>query len=150
MLKKFFVVLVSAFLVSAVLVGCGNGGGNQATPIAPPAPQETVSAVQQFLNDYAAEIEAEFEPIAGMLGEGSSIAIEAGEGEELVFVFTYGPDMPTEGLGAILDSMLPLLAPVFEDLAAELQVELGVDTLRLTVRYQTYGGEVLAEQSFDS
>jgi len=156
MIKRVAMVLMSVFLISVVLVGCGNdnanGNGNGGTtiaePVTPVAPVEELSAVQQFLDEYGDEIRAEFGDIAELLGPGASIDVVAGNGEELIFVFTYGPDQETEGLGEILEILMPVLGDVFEEVAAELQVELGVDELTVTVEYRAYDGEVLASQSF--
>jgi len=168
MKKKLAMILISSFLMGAVFVGCGNNDAPQApattatapaqqaattpaeptpTPTAPPA-AATTTAVQEFLDEYGDEIRAEFGDIAQLLGEGASIDIVAGTGEELVFVFAYGPDTDTDGVGDALELLMPMLGPVFELVASELQEELGVDEITVTVRYTDYAGNVLAEESF--
>jgi len=152
MFKKLTMVLISAVFMSAVLAGCGNG--NTTTPATPAAPQEAAppvesrSVVQQFLEDYGDDIRAEFGEIAAFLGDGASIDVVAGTGEEMIFIFTYGPDAETEGLAEVLEQLMPLLEPVFEEVAYELMNELGVDSLTVSVQYREYDGTIITEQSF--
>jgi len=166
MKKKLAMVLISSFLMGAMLVGCGNNEAPQApatteapaqqaastpaepTPTPATPPVATTTAVQEFLNEYGDDIRAEFGDIAQLLGDGASIDIVAGTGEELIFVFAYGPDTDTDGVGDALELLMPMLGPVFELVASELQEELGVDEITVTVRYTDYSGNVLAEESF--
>ena len=113
-------------------------------------PPATGNAVQDFLDTYSAEIEAEMAPLAGMMGDGSSISVAAGANNELIYIFTYGSDVETDGLGAILVEVLEGMSSIFEEVARVLQIELGLESFRVTVRYLAYDGTLLAEQSFDA
>jgi len=168
MIKKLAFVLISAFLMGIVLTGCTPSETPPQTlpqtpaaapvytppaapPQAPAAPEvqtETISAVQTFLDEYGEDIRAEFGELSVLLGEGANIDIVAGDGEEFIFIFAYGPDADTDAFAATLEAVMPLMGSMFDIFAIQLQEELGVDTLTITVRYEDYDGNVLAEESF--
>jgi len=157
MIKKLAMILISAFLMGAILAGCAP---NHVPPVAPSGTlvetptmpeaqiEETRSAVQKFLDEYGDDIRAEFGELAELFDEGASIDIIAGDGEEFIFIFAYGPNADEEAFAEELEAVMPLKGAMFEIFAAQLQYELGVDELIITVRYEDYDGNVLAEESF--
>ena len=153
MMKRLLALLLIAFVLGAALVGCGggngNGGGEPAEPEAT-TPAAAANPVQEFLDEHAADLEAELAPLSDMMGEGGSISIEAGRSNEMVFIFAYGPDIPLEGVADLLPDMLQGMAFVFEGLAAEIGGELGIDDFTITVVYRDSTGADLASESFQA
>ena len=163
MRKKLTTILISMFLMGVVFAGCAtNNAPAQSPPAAsvaqealeppttPAVPEtqiETRSAVQEFLDEYGDDIRADFGELAELLGEGAWIDITAGDGEEFIFIFAFGPE-DTDALAGALYDVIPLLSSVFDTFTAQLQEELGVDELTVTVRYEGYDGSLLAQESF--
>lgn len=164
-MRKIVIILLSIFLAGLALAGCtGNNVIDEEVysivdvvpvEVAPEestseeiAAEESMSAVQLFLDEYGDEFRADFAIIAMLLGDGASIDIVAGEGEELVFVFAHSPDMETDALSEALEGLISSLIPVLEFMADELGARLGIDEFTITVRHTDYAGNVLAEESF--
>ena len=143
MLKRSLLFLVSVLLIAAVLVGCngdGNDNGGDTNVAGNP--------VQEFLDAYGDQLEAEMGDMADMLG--ATVTLEAGPGgNELIYVFTYGTELP-DGMEDLLAEMLSGMDFLFEMVADEMREELDLDSFRVTVRYLDLNGNVLAAQSFDS
>ena len=146
-MKKFLLLLLSALLVLS-FAACGgpNGGGTSN------APDVAGSPVAAFLNEQGDEIQEMAASLAEMMGEGSRVEVSAGTGNELIFDFFDGVDieMPEGIEDALAEVLSGTMAPIFESMAAELQEEIGVDSMRITVRYLDGAGNLLAERSFDS
>ena len=155
MMKKTLALLLCVLLIGFAFVGCnndndnGNGDNGDTTVETTPAPA-TGGAIQEFLDEHQAELEAEMGDLADILGPGSSIAIEAGTGNELVFIFTFGPDADMDEAGELLGELLGGLGFIFEMVADEIADDLDLDYAIVTVRYLDANGGVLAEESFRS
>ena len=160
MIKKTILFLICVFLMSAVFIGCAaNNVPAQAPPetlaeaaaeaiTVPEVQIETRSVVQRFLDEYGDDIRADFGELAELFDEGASIDIIAGDGEEFIFIFAYGPDSDAEVFIEELEAVIPLKGAMFEIFAAQLQYELDVDELIITVRYEDYHGNVVAKEQF--
>ena len=135
MVKKLVALLVSVLLIATLFAGCG-GGGN---------------AVQDFLDEHGADLAADMESgMSDILGPGSSVSIEAGRSNELIYTLAYGPDMDMEGLGEMLPEVLAAMDVMFEPMAEAFRDEMGLNSFRITVRYTDSDGNVLAQESFDA
>ena len=136
MLKKSLILILSIVLIAG-LVACG--GSNDG------------DAVADFLEEHIDEMQASVAPMLGPMGSGSRVDIEAGAGNEMVFTFVYGYDIDAGMIDAVvLEEALYGLGHLFEPLAEALRDEIGVDSLRILVRYANSYGEVLAEKGFYS
>lgn len=133
MLKKRLTLLVIVLLIGALLVGCGGR-----------------SPVQTFLDEHGDRLAEDMEPLAAMMGEGARVALEAGSGNELIYVFAYGADAPLDEMVEPLTDMLDGMGLAFQMLAADMQEELELDSFRITVRYEDADGNVLVSRSFDA
>ena len=129
MSKKLFTSILCMLLIAALFAGC-SGGSN---------------AVRDFLDEYGAALEARMAPMAFVMGEGGDIALEAGHGNEMIYVFTIGEDIDRDRVNDIL----AMQTFTFEALATDLKNELDLDSFTLTVRFEDTGGNPLTTQSFE-
>ena len=155
MIKKLSMILIGVLLMGAVFTGCANimpaadvPEAMTQTPIEPETQIEERSTVQEFLDNYGDEIREGFGELAELFDEGASIDIIAGNGEELIFIFAYGPNADSEAFAEEFAAVMPLKGSMFEVFAAQLKYEWGIDELTVTVRYEDYDGNILAEESF--
>jgi len=138
--KKLLALLLAALLVlSLAACGGGNGGGNARNPVA------------DFLAENGNDIQEMVAPMAGAMGTDSRIDVEAGNGNEMIFTFVYGHDIPADMIDAeLLEDALVGLDPLFTPLADALSEEMGIDTLQILVRYADSDGNILAERTFSN
>ena len=131
MLKKLSILALVVLLAFAV-VACGGGdSGAAADPIA------------AFLAEYGDDLTAE---IMEDLGGGGSAELEAGSGNnELVLTLRLEDNL---GDGRI-EMLFDILGSEFEFIAEELAEDIGVDSVRLTVRLYDSDGNS-GSRSFDS
>ena len=124
-MKKVLVLMLGLLLIAG-LVACGG----------------TNSPVEEFLSEYGDELQDE---LAAIMGNAGRVEVAAGRGNEMVFSFHFETIADAGELKAALDA----LEPVFETLAGEIQEELELDSIRLTVRfYDTDGGTI--ERNFET
>lgn len=147
-MKKGLVLLLAVFLVLGFLAGCSSD--DAATPEATPEVVEETNAVQAMLDEYADELLEELAPMVAMMGDDITLDLQAGAGNELIYVFTYSEEIETAGTEEILQESLEGLAPMFEPLAGMMRDELELEDFRITVRMVDFEGNVLAEVSFDA
>jgi len=108
----------------------------------------TSAAIQEFIVEFSGPLEEVSQPVLERMGRGSSVSVEAGIGNEIVYIFTYGTDAGEADLATKSESSLNEFMPLFENLAHEIQHVLFVNYLSITVNYENSAGETVATRRF--
>lgn len=70
------------------------------------------------------------------------------EGNKLIYEFTYGPDVNTEGIADALSAALQEQASTFELVAQTLKAAVDVENPVVVVTYKDSQGNVIVSQEF--
>lgn len=102
--------------------------------------------------EYAAsdEIQAEIDALnEGLSAQGMKVEV-TGEGNQLVYTYTYSPDTNTEGFEELLAEGLASQADTFRSVAASIPLYVDVEDPLVVVRYLDADGNEIYSARFDS
>ena len=139
-MKKLLVLMLAITLV-LTLAACGGSSGG--TPL------------QDFLDEDGAEIQAEFDALAPMLGlgEGARVVLSANDANnELIFSFYFGEfdDLDEDELAAVSEMISDVLSPLLQPMAVEIRDELEMDSIVLTIEFLTLGGDNILSTAIEA
>ena len=162
MMKKLFALFLVAVLVFG-FAACGNSNGEEEngthgdlengsdanTTGTTGATGDANDVIVDYLNQYGAEIEA---AMAAQAGEGGRAEVIAGQGNEMIFMFFFGPEdeESPEDLATRLEETLDNMSSFFETAAGSMREELDLDYMRITVQYYDQDENQLVARTFDA
>jgi len=106
------------------------------------------TVIQDFITEYASPLEGIAQPMLERMGAGSSVVVEPGTGNEVVYVLRYGSEIATEELAVESEAALDAFSSKLSGLAHEIQHMLYTNELWITVNYLSYEGDLLATRRF--
>lgn len=89
------------------------------------------------------------ETIDESLGVGGEIDVRV-QGNELAYVFKFGPAVDTTGLRESLDTALNYMEAVFVDVANTLKMSTQLEKILVTVKYVDGSGNIITSRTFQS
>ena len=128
-MKRTLFLLLCALLVFGSMACSGGGNAN---------------VLRDYLNEYGDELNEMVAPLGAVLGEGGRVEISSNLDDELVFLFVYDHNLPSEIMVSIIESMEVFFAAFAESLREELEFP----ELRVVARYMDTNDNVLEEQNF--
>ena len=114
------------------------------------AAEATANTLEEYLNSTDGAMEAVEEQIAGSNGDGMSVSGEV-KGNDFTFNFTIeDASLITDDTAAQLEAGLDATASVFEEMAGQMDDEVGLDrgSIQVVIKYCDPDGNVLAERGF--
>ncbi len=102
------------------------------------------SSIEEFVNSDIVQTQLE-----AMQTEELGVDVLA-EGNKLIYEFTYGPDINTEGIADALSAALQEQASTFELVAQTLKAAVDVENPVVVVTYKDSQGNVIVSQEFTS
>ena len=114
------------------------------------AAEATANTLEDYLNSTDGAMEAVEEQIAGSNGDGMSVSGEV-KGNDFTFNFTIeDASLITDDTAAQLEAGLDATASVFEEMAGQMDDEVGLDrgSIQVVIKYCDPDGNVLAERGF--
>ena len=106
--------------------------------------------LEDYLNSTDGAMEAVEEEIAGASQDGMSVSAEV-KGNDFTFNFTIeDASLITDDTAAQLEAGLDATASVFEEMAGQMDDEVGLDrgSIQIIIKYLDPDGKVLAERGF--
>lgn len=100
------------------------------------------SSIEEFVNSDVVQTQLE-----AMQTEELGVDVLA-EGNKLIYEFTYGPDVNTEGIADALSAALQEQASTFELVAQTLKAAVDVENPVVVVTYKDSQGNVIVSQEF--
>lgn len=110
----------------------------------------TATTLEEYLNSTDGAMEAVEQEIAGSNGDGMSVSGEV-KGNDFTFNFTIeDASLITDDTAAQLEAGLDATASVFEEMAGQMDDEVGLDrgSIQVVIKYCDPDGNVLAERGF--
>lgn len=139
------------------LTGCGSKplevadpGGNQTNT----ATSKPWSSLEEFFGEKETEKLEELkatmnDTIDETLGVGGEIDVRV-QGNELAYIFKFGPEVDTVGLKESLDLAMDSMESVFVGVANTLKASTSLDKILVTVKYVDGEGQILTSRTFQS
>lgn len=125
--------LVMVFSLAACFTACNQASGKPATVedyIASDAMQEQITEIKETVASMGMDIEIK------------------GEGNKLIYVYTYQQDIVLDGMADALASALDAQASTFEAVATSLKEDVGVENPVVVVKYMANDGTEIYSQEF--
>lgn len=112
------------------------------------APAEGGMTMEEFVNSD--ELQSELESLKSTVSaQGMDLEV-TGEGNKLVYIFTYQDVANQEGMAEQLESALDAQKSTYVTLASQLETQMGIDGVVVAVQYIDCNGELIYEAEYSA